>query len=211
MKRAKKVIAAVVVIACLSFAGMGTLAYFTAEETAHNVISSGNVDIELIEKHIVNGQETDFPKNGIFDVMPNTTVSKIVRVENVGGGDAFVRVKVNTNVELVGGGEGDAIYLSMDFPEQQDGAAWVERDGWWYYMAVGEAGVPGLLPAGAEGSGVGVTAPLFTEVSFDADMPNEYQGSTATVSVIVQAVQSANNGSSALDAAGWPTGMHDAA
>ena len=35
-------------------------------------------------------------------------------------------------------------------------------------------------------------------------MGNEYQNATATVDVIAQAVQTANNGTSAADAAGWP-------
>ena len=46
---------------------------------------------------------------------------------------------------------------------------------------------------------------LFTCVTFDAGMGNEYQNATATVHVAAEAVQTANNGVTALEALGWPT------
>ena len=49
------------------------------------------------------------------------------------------------------------------------------------------------------------TAPPFTCVTFDAGMGNEYQNATATVHVAAEAVQTANNGVTALEALGWPT------
>ena len=45
MKR-KLLILSVLAI-CVAIVAAGTLAYFTAEDTAHNVITSGGVDIEL--------------------------------------------------------------------------------------------------------------------------------------------------------------------
>ena len=50
-----------------------------------------------------------------------------------------------------------------------------------------------------------MTEPIFTAVTFKSDMGNEYQNATATVDIAAQAVQSANNGKNALEAAGWPT------
>ena len=49
-----------------------------------------------------------------------------------------------------------------------------------------------------------VTAPIFTKVTFDANMGNAYQNATATVDVTAQAVQAANNGKTITEAAGWP-------
>ena len=46
-------------------------------------------------------------------------------------------------------------------------------------------------------------------MTFARSMGNLYQGSTATVSVLAQATQSANNGVSALEAAGWPAAGED--
>ena len=47
MKR-KLLILSVLAI-CVAIVAAGTLAYFTAEDTAHNVITTGGVDIELKE------------------------------------------------------------------------------------------------------------------------------------------------------------------
>lgn len=207
MKRAKKVFAVVVVAACLSFSTAGTLAYFIAEEKAHNVITSGNVSIELQElRQNADGSFSEF--TDVIGVMPDTSVSKIVQVENDGFGDAFVRVKVEKAIELANGDSGDTSYIGLNFPVGED-ADWICRadetgEEWWYYMAPNGSGVLGALAPNVGDSGVGVTSPLFTEVLFDAEMPNEYQNSEATITVTVQAVQSIHNGASALEAAGWP-------
>lgn len=207
MKRAKKIFAMAVVAICLSLTAAGTLAYFTAEEDAHNVITSGNVSIELQElKQNADGSFSEF--TDVIGVMPATVVSKIVQVENDGFGDAFVRIKVEKAIELANGNSGDSAYMTLNFPTGE-GADWVcqaDENGveWWYYMVPSGSGVLGALTPNAGNSGVGVTSPLFTEVLFDPAMPNEYQNSTATITVTVQAVQSIHNGTSALEAAGWP-------
>ena len=48
MKKKLAIVAAVVAVA--SLAAYGTLAAFTAEETAHNIITAGSVQIELLDK-----------------------------------------------------------------------------------------------------------------------------------------------------------------
>lgn len=47
MKR--KIFLLSVVAICIAIAAVGTLAYFNAEDTAHNVITSGSVKIRLDE------------------------------------------------------------------------------------------------------------------------------------------------------------------
>ena len=69
-------------------------------------------------------------------------------------------------------------------------ADWTEKDGYYYYTKPLKPGE--------------VTAPIFTAVTFKADMGNEYQNATATVDVFAQAVQTANNGATVMDAQGWP-------
>ena len=49
----------------------------------------------------------------------------------------------------------------------------------------------------------GKTTALFEEVEFSPRTGNMYQGAEVTITVTAQAVQAKNNGSSALDAAGW--------
>ena len=45
----KKFLMCALLVLCLGFAINGSLAYFTGQKIAHNVITSGNIDIELVE------------------------------------------------------------------------------------------------------------------------------------------------------------------
>ena len=81
MKR--RLFAGAVIVMCLSLLGFGTLAYFTAEDTAHNVITSGDIDIEL-QEWADEEKTIPFPEEGISGVMPGTETTKIVEVKNTG-------------------------------------------------------------------------------------------------------------------------------
>ena len=186
MKR--KLLAVAVTVICLSMMAYGTLAYFTAEDTAHNVITSGEIDIELQEWADAE-KTTPFPEDEVSGVMPGTEVTKIVEVKNTGANDAYIRVKVEKEFVLSEGveGETDSGLMKIDFDETY----WMlGEDGYYYYK---EALKPGA-----------VTEPLFASVSFDPSMGNIYQNSTAKVDVTAYAVQVANNGDSVMDAKGWP-------
>ena len=186
MKQRMLFIAAVVV--CLSLTAFGTMAYFTAEDAAHNVITSGGIKIELLEWADAEKAES-FPQNGVSGVLPGTEVTKIVEVKNTGSSAAYVRVKVHKEIRLAPGIEGDVdtALIVLDFDEN----FWIlGGDGYYYYH---EALKPGE-----------VTKPLFASVSFDKTMGDLYQNSTATVDVTAYAVQTANNGHTVMDAQGWP-------
>ena len=187
MKRRIFLIAVITII--LSLTALGSWAYFTAEDTAHNVITSGNIDIQLLE-WADEARSEAFPTEGISGVMPGTAVTKIVEVKNTGAGDAWVRVRAVKNIVLADGIDSnvDLGLMVLDFDTEK----WVERDGYFYY----------ILPL-APGE---TTVPLFASVTFDEKMDNRYQNATATVDVDVFAVQAANNGSTVLDAQGWPAG-----
>ena len=181
MKR-KLLILSVLVI-CVATLAAGTLAYFTSEGTAHNVITTGGVDITL-QEWADEGKKTPF--EDLTGIMPGMTVTKIAEIKNTGVSEAWVRVKVEKNIRLAGEGEvnPDLVELALDT------ANWTEKDGYYYYN---KALKPGE-----------VTAPVFSAVTFNASMGNEYQNATATVDVYAQAVQTANNGETALNAQGWP-------
>ena len=185
------------VAACVALAAGGTLAYFSAEETAHNVITTGGVDIELVEKVYAG---VDGQGNAVYDdfedvsgVTPGQTVSKIVTVKNIGETDAWVRVEVAKAIDLAAGREG-AVDLAL-VEIECDTAHWVDGgDGYWYYAS--------KLAPGAS------TEPLFEAVRFLTTMDNLYQGSTVTVDVYAQAVQYKNNADDTddvLKASGWPS------
>lgn len=182
MKR--KVLILSVLAILIAILAANTLAYFTADTKAHNVITSGGVSIKLNEWANEARTEKFEDKTG---VMPGAEVTKIVEVENVGTGTAWVRVQVVLDVYAEGGKEQlPPDPVTLDFNETD----WTYQDGYYYYnkpLAPGET-----------------TEPLFTSVSFDDQMGNEYQNSTAHVDVNAYAVQSANNGEDVLSANGWP-------
>ena len=118
--------------------------------------------------------------------MPGAEISKIVTVKNTGASDAWVRIKVDMTIKLANGDKGNPEVMKLDIKD----AFWTEKDGYYYYndpLAPGDT-----------------TPPLFTTVTFDPKMGNEYQGSTAHIDVKADAVQVANNGDAVLEATGWP-------
>ena len=168
---------------CLAITAIGTLAYFTSEGTAHNVITTGGVEIAVQEWA---DEDKQTPFEDLEGIMPGMTVTKIAEIKNTGASDAWVRVKVEKNIKLQGEGTSDTSLVELTL----NTADWTEKDGYYYYTKVLKPGE--------------VTAPIFTAVTFKPDMGNEYQNATATVDVTAQAVQTANNGATVMDAQGWP-------
>lgn len=195
----KKILLAAFVVICLAIITTGTLAFFTTEETAHNVITTGNVDIAVVETTLDdNGDEIEFPKEGFDGVMPGTSVSKIVRLENIGKGNAWVRIKVDLTAKAADGSE---------LPLQQDGTdvmtldydteEWTYSDGYYYYNKI--------LTPGEK------TTALFESVAFSKDMGNDYKSGQLAVIINAHAVQSDNNPvptegvePTVAEAKGWP-------
>lgn len=181
MKR--KILILSVLAICIATFAAGTIAFFTAEGKAHNVITTGGVEIAVQEWA---DDEKTKPFENLSGVMPNTTVTKIAEVKNTGASDAWIRVKVEKSIQLQGEGTPDTSLVELTLNTTD----WTERDGYYYST---KALKPGE-----------VTAPIFTAVTFGTAMGNEYQNATATVDVFAQAVQTANNGTTVLDAQGWP-------
>ena len=189
----KKVLVTALLVLCLALIGYGTVAYFTADGTARNVITSGKISITLDETAVdATGAVSEF--KDVQGVMPGAEISKIVQVTNTGANDAWVRISVDKRIELADGvtGDPDTDLVTMDL----DNEHWTlkeDPDGHsYYYYNV-------ALQPGAQ------TEPLFTTVTFDTSMGNMYQGSVAYIDVYAAAVQTAHNGTTAMEAAGWPT------
>lgn len=183
----KKLLVLAVVAICASMSAYGTLAYFTHEETATNVITAGSIKIEL-EEWAESEDGSLVPFEDIDDVMPGMDVSKIVQIKNKGGQDAWVRISVEKSIILADDVEGevDLSLVTYDLNTED----WTEQDGYYYYNTVLKSGE--------------TTEPLFTTVYFSADMSNLYQHSKAIIKVDAQATQVANNGATVFEAAGWP-------
>lgn len=186
MKRKIFVIAGLLI--CLSIGTLGTAAYFTSKDVAHNVITTGDIDIELKEMHIPEEGKDPVPFEDKTGVMPGMEISKIVTVVNTSDNEAYVRINVQKNIILQDNAQGnvDLSLLNIDF----DTVNWTEKEGFYYYN--------NPLAPGEE------TEPLFTKVSFSKNMGNMYQKCKATIDVNAQATQVKNNGNTSLDAKGWP-------
>ena len=181
----KKIAAVAVILSLVSIAAMGTMAYFTDSAVAHNVITSGNIDIEVVEQQR-NADESlvDYPVDEkgnpvAISAMPGQTVSKIVTVKN-NDEPAYIRAKFEVVAYKLVDEEQIPIAIENGVITVPTDTAWVKgKDGWYYYNAPVEKG--------------GVTAPLFSEVQFSGpNMGNEYQGATVEINISAEAVQAAN-------------------
>ena len=185
----KKILFCFLVLGVVAMSSIGTLAYFTSQDTAVNAITAGDIEIKLNETALSDDGQTTVPfANRQIGIMPGTTVSKIVSVENIGSQPAYIRVKLEKDILLSGDktDEADPSLITYDINLND----WTEKDGWYYYNSI--------LPSGEE------TKPLFTKVMFDSDMDNLYENSKTQIKINAEAAQTANNGKNALTAAGWP-------
>lgn len=187
----RKIFTLAIITICLSFLVYGTLAYFTAEDTAHNVITSGEIKIELLE-WADDEKTTPFPLDGVGGVLAGSEITKIVEVKNTASNAAYIRIKVEKLVALNPATESDPNpdMLSLDLNLDD----WTkEADGFYYYNHALQAGE--------------TTKALFTKVSFNTEMNNDYQNAEFSVNLLAQAVQVANQDViNPWDAKGWPEG-----
>ena len=183
IKKRAALIAAIV--CCIAMVAAGSLAYFNAQETAKNVITTGALKMAL---HDETTDGKPFPEDGISGVVPATTVDKKVYVENVGNVDMYVRIALDKVITPAKGTQAELDFsnITLDI----DSSKWTEKDGYYYYNRA--------LKPGEK------TEPLFTKVSFGAELGNDYMDAKVVIDVDAQAVQSKNNTDSALDAKGWP-------
>lgn len=195
----KKLLILALIIILITLVGFGTLAYFTTEGRATNVITTGTVELTLTEMQLVsvegeNGQaelkEQAYPDETITGIMPGTKVSKIPYIENTGTADFYARARaVKTVVAADGETElpNDVVSLNIDSEK------WIAGDDGWYYY--NELLKPGDKPA------------FFSEVAFAGSMGNEYQNCTVTIAVDAQGVQTKNNPipeGGVTEIPGWP-------
>ena len=189
----KRIFALAVVMICISILASATYAYFTDTGIARNVITTGGISSDVVEKQEEDGELIPYPDDPI-PIMPGMTVSKIAMSQvSEGSAPAWIRMSVETVIK-------DANKQIMPHTQEQldevmtivmDENYWTERDGWYYYCEAIEDGE--------------ATEPLFREVHFSGPkMGNEYQNATIEILVMTQAVQQAHNGESALEAQGWP-------
>ena len=187
----KKLLYIATLLISVSIIGGGTIAYFTTEDTARNVITAGGLGVEVIEQQEIDGVLQPYPSEPI-KMMPGTSVSKIVSVQSL---DQAVWVRMTYDITVLNEAK-EELQVSEEELDRMievsyDTEKWIEKEDWWYY--------PTTLKGGE------ITEPLFESISFSGiEIGNEYQGATIEFIVTAQAVQQANNGSAVMEAAGWP-------
>lgn len=180
----KRILCLTVLAICLATLTTGTMAYFTAEETAYSVIATGCLYMDLVQE-----TKDGMPllQDVVLEVVPATAAKQVTYVKNKGSVPFFTRVVVEKVISPAEGSDAqlDAALVTLNINEDH----WKEANGFYFYRRI--------LKPGEE------TQPLFTEVGFAPEMGNEYMGAKVEVRVLAQAVQSANNGLDPLYALGW--------
>lgn len=159
-----------------------TLAYYTTIGKATNVVTSGNISLQIHEK---TADGSDFPSEGVY-IIPGDIVSKQVSVENVCDHPFYLRVKLvssSTNAAL---SAEDCLKMDIDTKN------WTYRDGYYYFNRI-------LQPSET-------TPALFTQVEIvGSKVDQSHIGSMLSLTVNAYAVQSENNPADhPWDASGWP-------
>lgn len=203
MKRKIALAASAVVLAALLITG-GTLAWFTDEQTATNIVTTGNVKIalhdsdnDLWQSGSVAGEPSyDFgdEQHSVGGIVPGETVGKFVTVKNTGDNDAYVRIQIvpvwyktveGTLVELTENEKGlagiDEDGIGVDsIAYTVNGTDWTARDEDGYYI------YKGILTSGQ-------TAPtLLSAVTFNSLLDNRIADLTVKIEIKAEAIQSDN-------------------
>ncbi len=185
----KRIVLVCALVLCIGISVLSTVAYFTAEDTARNVITAGSLDIEVIEEcENEEGELVPYPGEPI-QVLPGAKVSKIVSVKN-NDAEAYVRIKLDVAVKDPEGNALDADGAVLTVCSNEMWLANEDNDGWFYYNGTVKSGE--------------ITLPVIDGVEFSADMGDEFQGAVVEINVTAQAVQAANNGDNVFSAQGWP-------
>ena len=192
-----KILLLAVIVICFTIATSGTLAYFTFENKAHSVVTTGEVETSAIGK--LNNGSSSVEHNAIITgVMPDDYVAKEVIVTNTGKTSTWLRVKVSRSVLDKDNNPLPTkiadTYEVADILFNQSDWIYDSATGYYYYEKAVEPGES--------------TEELFSGIHFAKEMGNEYQDSTIKVTVLIEAVQSDYNsipdGGDVTDTKGWP-------
>lgn len=170
----RKIILLVSMLCMVAILGIGgTLAYFNDEESAENVFTVGNVDIELDEPKWEEGGEKEAE-----DAYPGEALAKDPQVKNAGKNPCFVRISVTGLDQFVSEyGEEGMIGTRYQYVNGYNTADWVKYGDYYYYYTGAEDAKTGVLAIGE------TTKPVFDQIV----MPVCLENNEKTESIIVKA------------------------
>ena len=174
-----------ILLLLLIFSFLSSSAFFAKSIKTDNIISFGELKLKLINNTLdEKGREIAVTEEN--EKITASKVSRIIKVKNVCDNSMYVRVKI----ELTGETEQTTFNADSYAKYNFDDEKWKKQGEWFYYLAV-------LSPNE-------ITGNLIEELEFDIDrLGSDFLGSTVTLKVSAQAVQSEHN-TSILEAHGWP-------
>lgn len=182
-RKKQKLLVLAAVVALITLFSRSTLAYYTVTGIATNVVTSGEIRLQI---HETDENGDPFPEEGVT-VIPGDTVGKVVAVQNVCRHPFWLRVK------LVKGSTGESLRAedALQIVDLND-RDWKLVGDYWYYDEI-------LYPGET-------TEPLFTQVEINGKYVNQHDiGSALTLTVKAYAVQSENNPAAhPWEVSGWP-------
>ena len=178
--RNKKLFSLIIAVALVAVVGVGaTLAYFTDNDVAKNVVTMGHVDIELEEPHFDKAKDDEGNPNPDFDGTEDNKISKVLPGQVVpkdptitvqkGSADAYIRAQVKydglTKEQIAD------LQLTLE-PDWTEGT-----DGYYYYNKIVKADDKVVL---------------FKEVNIPKTWGNDVADMTFEINVFAEAIQADN-------------------
>lgn len=197
--RRKRVVLVLLTLVAIVSVGV-TAAFTTRSFTSNNVIIFGNVRMRTIETERASDGTEEPVRDGSTVRAESGRASRVVKFQNVGGADMFVRARPVVTALSAQGSEAPAPTDIYRLAMNEGGAPdqWTcGPDGWWYYNSP--------VRAARGGDGGQTTGALMSGIEFMGDFYRAVEpGGAFVLTVDAQAVQTSHNTTRALDAAGWP-------
>lgn len=177
-----------IIVICLFFITT-TIAFITRSITAENVITFGNIKMQLIQTTLDENNQEKYVKNDEdINITYKPTVSRIVKIKNLGKHDFFVRISLNIIETITNTQKFNTDEFAFCNSNTDD---WIYRDGWYYYKKIVKQNE--------------ITSNLTTELKFDIDnIITNYPKGKFKFKIKAEAVQAKNNAENVLDVVGWP-------
>ena len=190
----KSLVSLAVAVSLIAVIGVGsTLAYFTDNDAANNVVTMGHVDIELEEPQFAEANEN----NTIENVVPNQTITKDPTITVVAGSEScYLRAKVEISDKLTAD-QAAELLENINIDDEK----WVlSTDGYYYYQD--------KVEKAAEDQ----TVVLFDTVVIPELWGNEVANLSFKIDVTAEAIQADNFTPATTDGTinGWVTSNGDA-
>lgn len=160
------------------------------QKKANNIITFGNLKLRILQTTLdENNQEITIENNSKFNITNTSTSSRIIKIENLGKHDFFVRVSLELKC-IDNNKYNDKLKDLISFNINTDD--WIYNDGWYYYKKIVQKEE--------------TTSHLCTNIYFKTnEITNLFQNSAFTFNVKAEAIQAENNVSNVLDIYGWPS------